>query len=91
LNENEQNKYGIKSYIIEINGKQLEEMYPINTIIKALQSYEEKYSGIVGALNGSKTVKEIVDEMINSNYEFNNHIKIDKNNIRCGKGKNDLL
>jgi len=84
------NKYEVKSYNISINGKQFgEEMYPINTIIRALQSYEEKYNGIVGALKGSKTVKEIVDEMIDN--DFNNYIRVDKSKIRCGKGKNDLL
>jgi len=84
-------KYAIKSYVLEIDGKQIgEKMYPINTIIKALESYEEKYNGIVGSLEGSKTIKEIVEEMIKSD-EFNNHNKLDKSKIRCGKGKNDLI
>jgi len=91
LSESKQNKYAIKSYVLEIDGKQIrEEMYPINTIIRALQFYEEKYNGIVGAIEGSKTVKEIVDEMIKSN-DFNNHNKLDESKIRCGKGKNDLI
>ena len=81
-------KYAIKSYVLEIDGKQIgEEMYPINTIIKALQYYEEKYNGIVGAIEGSKTVKEIVGGMI-KNDDFNNHSKLDESKIICGKGKN---
>ena len=90
MSENKQ-KYAIKSYVLEIDGKQIgEEMYPINTIISALQSYEEKYYGIVGSLEGSKIVKEIVDEMI-KNDNFNNHNKLDESKIRCGKGKNNLI
>lgn len=59
------NKYGIKSYTINLKGQELSEiMYPIDTIIKALNLYEEKYSGIVSSLNGKKTVQEIVEEMI---------------------------
>ena len=91
MSESKQNKYVIKSYVLEIDGKQIgEEMYPINTIIRALQFYEEKYNGIVGSLEGSKTIKEIVEEMIR-NDDFNNHNKLDESKIRCGKGRNDLI
>lgn len=60
-------KYGIKSYILEINGEEIgNKMYPISTIIKALQEYETEYGRVVGALSGKKTVEEIVEEMIES-------------------------
>ena len=59
-------KYGIKSYTVNLKGQEPSEvMYPIDTIIKALNLYEEKYSGIVSSLHGKKTVQEIVEEMIN--------------------------
>lgn len=58
-------KYKIKSYTLSINGEQIgREMFPISTIIDALRKYEQKYNGIVSSLDGCKTVKEIVDEMI---------------------------
>ena len=58
-------KYAIKSYTLELNGEKIGEvMYPIDTIIRALKLYEEKYSGMVSSLSGKKTVQEIVDGMI---------------------------
>ena len=58
-------KYAIKSYTLELNGEKIgETMYPIDTIIRALNLYEEKYSGMVNSLSGKKTVQEIVEEMI---------------------------
>lgn len=59
------NKHGIKSYTINLKGqKPSEAMYPIDTITRALNLYEEKYSGIISSLSGKKTVQEIVEEMI---------------------------
>lgn len=58
-------EYGIKSYTVNIKGQKASNvMYPIDTIIRALNLYEEKYSGIVSSLSGKKTVQEIVEEMI---------------------------
>ena len=60
-------KYGIKSYSLFINDKEFGgKMYPIDTIIRALQHYEEEYFGLVGSLNGKTTVEEIVEKMIKS-------------------------
>lgn len=56
-------EYGIKSYTVNIKG-QKNVMYPIDTIIRVLNLYKEKYSGIVSSLSGKKTVQEIVEEMI---------------------------
>ena len=58
-------EYGIKSYTVNIKGQKASNvMYPIDTIIRALNLYEEKYSGIVSSLSGKKTIQEIIDEMI---------------------------
>jgi len=58
-------KYGIKSYSLSIGGEEFGGiMYPIDTIIRALQKYEKEYDGLVGSLSGETTVKKIVEEMI---------------------------
>ena len=58
-------KYGIKSYSLSINNEPFgSTMYPIDTIIRALQKYEKEYNGLVGSLSGETTVRKIVEEMI---------------------------
>jgi len=58
-------KYGIKSYVLSINDEEFGgTMYPIDTIIRALQKYEKEYFGVVGSLSGETTVRKIVEEMI---------------------------
>ena len=58
-------KYGIKSYSLSINDEPFGGiMYPIDTIIRALQKYEKEYNGLVGSLSSETTVGKIVEEMI---------------------------
>ena len=60
-------KYAVKSYSLSLDGREVGgTMYPIDTIIKALQRYEKEYHGLVGSLSGKKTVGEIVEQMIKS-------------------------
>jgi len=60
-------KFAIKSYILTIDGKGFGgKMYPISTIIRALELYDDKYHGIVSSLNGKTTIEELVEEMIKS-------------------------
>ena len=60
-----EDKYAIKSYSLSLDGREFGgTMYPIDTLIRALQRYEKVYFGLVGSLSGKTTIAEIVEQMI---------------------------